>query len=146
MLLVYNVDTKRGKEEKKMGCFYTGFDYKNRVNGYFKIGESSKKTPSQRLSAIRQKDSFECLGYLLLEGDTKPERLFIESYVRMKLDQTYAELIHTQNDHYTYTIESKERKYAQAQEFTDTAIKFAIEACKIANVKYKVGTRKYKRS
>ncbi len=129
-----------------MGCFYTGFDYKNRVNGYFKIGESSKKTPSQRLSAIRQKDSFECLGYLLLDGDTKPERLFIESYVRMKLDQTFAELTHTQNDHYTYAIESKERKYTQAQEFADAAIKFAIEACEIANVKYKVGTRKYKRS
>ena len=74
-----------------MGCFYVGFDYKNRVNGYLKIGESGKKTPAQRLFTIRQTDSFECLGYLLLENDTKPERLFIESYVRMKLDQTFAE-------------------------------------------------------
>lgn len=129
-----------------MGCFYTGFDYKNSINGYFKIGESSKKTPSQRLSAIRQTDNFECLSYLLLEGDTKPERLFVESYVRMKLDQTFTELTHTQNDHFTYTIESKARKRTQAKKFADEAIKFAIEACKIANVKYKIGTRKYKRN
>ena len=37
-----------------MGCFYVGFDYKNRVNGYLKIGESGKKTPAQRLFTIRQ--------------------------------------------------------------------------------------------
>lgn len=129
-----------------MGCFYMGFDYKSRVNGYFKIGESSKKTPAQRLTQIRQTDSFECLGYLMFENDTKPERLFIESYVRMKIDQAFAELTHIQNDHYTYKIESKERKYAQVQEFADAAIAFAIEACKIANVEYKIGTKKYKRS
>lgn len=129
-----------------MGCFYTGFDYKNRVNGYFKIGESSKKTPSQRLSAIRQKENFECLGYLLLDGDTKPERLFIESYVRMKLDQTFAEITHTQTDHFTYAIKSKGKNCIQVQTFADAAIKFAIEACNIANVKYKIGKRKYKRS
>ena len=129
-----------------MGCFYTGFDYKNRVNGYFKIGESGKKTPSQRLSQIRRTDSFECLGYLLFENDSKPERLFIESYVRMKMDQVFDELTHTQNDHYLYTIESKEEKYNQAQKFADAALDFAKEACEIAKVKYKVGTRKYKRS
>lgn len=28
-----------------MGCIYAGFDYKNRVNGYFKIGETGKKLP-----------------------------------------------------------------------------------------------------
>ena len=127
-----------------MGCFYVGFDYKNRTNGYLKIGESGKKTPAQRLFTIRQTDSFECLGYLLLENDTKPERLFVESYVRMKLDQTFIELTHVQNDHFTYTIESKERKYIQAQKFAEAAINFAIEACEIANVKYKIGARKYK--
>ena len=129
-----------------MGCFYVGFDYKNRVNGYFKIGESGGKTPAQRLAQIRQTDSFECLGYILLENDTKPERLFIESYVRMKIDKTFPELTHTQTDHYTYRIESKERKYQQAQEFADAAIALAIEACKIADIHHEVGTKKYKRS
>ena len=64
----------------------------------------------------------------------------------MTLDQTFAALTHVQNDHFTYTIESNERKYIQAQKFADTALEFAIEACEIANVKYKIGTRKYKRS
>lgn len=128
-----------------MGCFYTGFDYKNRVNGYFKIGESSKKTPAARLATVRQYDSFQCLGYLLFSGETKSERLFIESYVRMKLDQECKELSHTQNDHFTYTIESKARKYAQAQEFADLALKYAQEACALANVKFEIGKKVYKR-
>jgi hypothetical protein len=129
-----------------MGCFYAGFDYKNRVNGYFKIGESGKKTPAQRLAQIRQTDSFECLAYLMLENDTKAERLFVESYVRMKMEKTFKELTLTQNDHYLYTIESKDRKYSQAQEFANAAITFAMEACEMAQVTYKIGTKKYKRS
>ena len=47
---------------------------------------------------------------------------------------------------YYIALKSNERKYIQAQTFADTAIEFAIEACEIANVKYKIGTRKYKRS
>ena len=128
-----------------MGSFYTGFDYKNRVNGYFKIGETGGKTPAKRLASIRQTDCFECLGYLLLEDDTKAERLFIESYARMMLEKHCPMLIHTQNDHYLYKIEGKGRKYAQAQEFADLALHFAKEACKIAGVKYTVGTKVYKR-
>ena len=88
-----------------MGCFYTGFDYKNRKNGYFKIGESGNKTPAVRLSQIRQNDSFQCLGYLLFENDTKAQRLFIESYTRMKMSERYE---HTQNDHFLYTIRQGE--------------------------------------
>ena len=75
-----------------MGCFYTGFDYKNRVNGYFKIGESGKKTPAARLAQIRQTDCFQCLGYILLENDTKPQRLFVESYARMMVEKEIPEL------------------------------------------------------
>lgn len=126
-----------------MGCFYTGFDYKNRKNGYWKIGESSKSTPAQRLAQIRQSDSFQCLGYLILINDTKPQRLFVESYVRMKLESIGLE--HTQNDHFLYAIRS-DGKYEQADEIAKKSIDFAIEACKIAGIQYKIGKRKYKRS
>lgn len=125
-----------------MGCFYTGFDYKNRKNGYFKIGESGNKTPAIRLSQIRQSDSFQCLGYLLFENDTKSQRLFIESYVRMKMSEKYE---HTQNDHFLYTIRQGE-KYEQAYEMAREALSYAEEACELANVKYKYGKRQYKRS
>lgn len=124
-----------------MGCFYAGFDYKNRKNGYFKVGESGDKTPAARLANIRQGDSFQCLGYLLFENDTKPQRLFIESYVRMKMAEHYE---HTQNDHFLYTIRQGE-KYEQAQEMAKEALGYAEEACKMANVKYKYGTKQYKR-
>lgn len=128
-----------------MGCFYTGFNYKQRVNGYFKIGESGKDTPAQRLSQLRQNESFECLGYLLLNNDTKADRLFIESYVRMKMEHYYLELTQVRNDYFAYTIKSADTKYTQAQKFANTALNFAIEACKMTNVKYKIGTKTYKR-
>ena len=138
------IKKRLGKDVRTMGCIYTGFDYKNRVNGYFKIGESGKNTPAQRLQQIRRTDCFECLAYLLLENDTKAERLFIESYVRMKLEQNFEELTHVQNDHFIYEIKNKQ-KYEQARQFADMAIKFAQEACIMAGVTYKIGTRKYKR-
>lgn len=127
--------------EKIMGCFYTGFDWRNRKNGYFKIGESGKKTPAMRLAAIRQTDAFQCLGYLLFINDTKPQRLFVESYVRMKMAEQYE---HTQTDHFLYTIEQG-NKYGQATEMTKQALTYAEEACKIAKVQYKYGTRTYTR-
>lgn len=128
-----------------MGVFYAGFDYKNRKNGYFKIGETSGSTPAQRLSQIRRIDSFQCLGYIILINETKPQRLYVESYVRMKLPQECPELQPTQNDHYFYSILSKDTKYSQAQHFADVALKLAIEACEKENISYKIGTKKYKR-
>ena len=128
-----------------MGSFYVGFDYKNRVNGYFKIGESSKPSPAQRLAQIRQTDCFQCLGYLVLKNETKPQRLFIESYVRMMLEQNVPELTHTQNDHYTYRITSKDEKYPQAWKFAKTALIYAEDACRIANVEFERGTKVFKR-
>lgn len=125
-----------------MGCFYTGFDYYNRVKGYFKIGESEKKTPAQRLYAIRQSDHFQCLGWLQLLNDTKPQRLFVESYTRMKMAEHYE---HTQNDHFLYAIRKGE-KYEQAQEMAEEALQYAEEACRIAGIVYKRGKRQYKRS
>lgn len=138
------IKKRLGRESDIMGCIYAGFDYKNRVNGYFKIGESGKPTPAQRLQQIRRTDCFQCLAYLLLKNDSKAERLFVESYVRMKLEQRFAELTHVQNDHFTYQIKSKQ-KYEQAQQFADMAITFAQEACQVAGVQCEIGKRKYKR-
>lgn len=127
-----------------MGCFYTGFDYKNRKNGYFKIGETGKATPAARLSQLRRDDCFQCLGYIILKNESRPERLFVESYVRMMMAEN-PQLTHTQNDHYLYVIESKERKYAQAQEFADEALRYATEACQMKGIQFEVGKKVYKR-
>ena len=70
----------------------------------------------------------------------------MESWVRMMMERAYAGVMeHTQNDHYLYRIESKERKYAQAQEFADAALSFAMQACEMVGIKYRVGTKAYKR-
>ena len=127
-----------------MGCFYTGFDWRNRKNGYFKIGETSGKTPAARLAQIRRDDAFQCLGYLILKGETKAERLFVESYTRMQMERVPG-LEHTQNDHYLYKIESKDRKYPQAYEFANIALNHAMDACRMINVSFELGTKTYKR-
>lgn len=127
-----------------MGCFYTGFGYRDRKNGHFKIGETGDKTPAKRLSQIRQVETFMCLGYLVLKGETKAERLFIESYVRVKMAQE-PDLHHIQNDHFTYKIISKDEKYSQAYGIANRALNYAMEACQMQGVKYSLGTKTYKR-
>jgi len=125
-----------------MGCFYVGFDYKNRKNGYLKIGETSAKSPAARLANIRHYDSFQLLGYIVMQGESKPQRLFVESYVRMKLAEHYE---HTQNDHFLYAIEQG-AKYEQADRIAHEALQYAEEGCTIAKVQYAYGTKTYKRS
>lgn len=128
-----------------MGCFYAGFDYKNRKNGYFKIGETEKDTPAARLSAIRTSDSFQCLRWIHLINETRAERLYVEAYARMMME-THPDLTHTQNDHFLYMIHSKEEKYTQAQAYADLAIKYAITACDMIGIEYENGSKTYRRS
>lgn len=128
-----------------MGYFYTGFDYKNRKNGYFKIGETGQKNLGSRLSNIRQYDSFQCLGYIELINETLSERRLVESYVRVMMERI-PELTQTQNDHFLYTIESKERKYEQAQEYAEQALHHARCACQLFSIQFKEGTKVFKRS
>ena len=127
-----------------MGCLYTGFDWRNRKNGYFKIGETSGQTPAARLSQIRQSDAFQCLGYIIIKGETKAERLLVESFVRERMEKVPA-LTHTQNDHFLYRIESKERKYEQAQEFAELALLYSMKMCETLGLTYERGTKTYKR-
>ena len=126
-----------------MGYFYAGFDYKNRKNGYFKIGETGGYL-SSRLARIRYDDAFECLGYLKLIDETKSERLLVESYARVMMSKVDG-LTHTQNDHFLYTITSVKEKYTQANGLATMALKYAIEMCEQIGVRYEIGTKKYKK-
>lgn len=108
-----------------MSCFYTGFDYKNRKNGYFKIGETSK-TAGTRASQISQGDAFMLLMWTDLPDATKAQRMYIEAYVRMKMAEE-PDLTHTQNDHFLYSI-TQGQKYAQAMTLAARAIAYAKEA------------------
>ena len=114
-----------------MGCFYTGFDYKNRKNGYFKIGETEHDTPSSRVSQISRDDAFMWLRYIQIPGATKAELLYVEAYTRLKMSYCYS---HVQNDHFLYSINSD--KYSQALEIAAQAITYAKEACDQLNLKY----------
>lgn len=129
-----------------MGCFYVGFGYKRRKNGLLKIGETNAPTPSSRFANLRSTEgSFQGLGYIILKNETKPQRLFIESYVRMKLESEFQFLHHIKNDHYEYDIISKDTKYSQAEMIGNKALELAKEGCEIAKVEYEVGTKNYKR-
>ena len=127
-----------------MGYFYTGFDYKNRKNGYFKIGETGNRL-SARLANIRHYDSFQCLSYLVLPKATKAERQLIESIVRVKLERApQFGLTQTQNDHFTYSIRANE-KYEQAYEIAGFALDCAIKVCEQWDIKYAIGMKVMKR-
>ena len=54
-------------------------------------------------------------------------------------------LEHTQNDHFLYTITSKEEKYSQAQNLAKIALDYAIEICEFAKIEYTIGTNLPKR-
>ena len=125
-----------------MGCFYTGFDYKNRKNGYWKIGETSRKTPAQRLAEIRNGDCFQCLGYLILHDETTAERRLVESMVRVKMERAGFQQV--QNDHFVYQIEAG-KKYEQAAEIAEIVMHWAMAACDYIGINYEIGTKQYKR-
>jgi hypothetical protein len=128
-----------------MGYFYTGFDYKNRKNGYFKIGETGMKYLSARFAVIRQSDCFQCLGYLVLPNSTKAERRLIESTVRLQLERaTQFGLTQIQNDHFSYSIRTNE-KYEQAYEIAGFALDCAIKACEQWGIEYTIGTKEMTR-
>ena len=124
-----------------MACFYTGFNYFRRLNGLFKLGESGKNTPAQRLSTIRQKEHFQCLGWITMPKATKSERLAVEAHARLKMSYLFEQI---QNDHFIYKI-TPNRKYEQAQEMANLAIRYAIEACEMYNIAYSIGNKEYKR-
>ena len=80
-----------------------------------------------------------------LTNASKPERLAVEAYVRLMMDRNFPELTHTQNDHYLYQMADREHKYTQVQVFADAAINYAITACEMYQIAWKMGTKKYKR-
>lgn len=128
-----------------MGCFYTGYAYKQRKNGYFKVGETSHSSPAQRLSSLRQEwGGFQCLGYLILKNESYAERLFIESYVRLKMSQEQG-LIHCGNDYFKYLMTTNNKKADQAYSIADLAMHYAIEVCQMQNIEFTIGKRIYSR-
>ena len=114
-----------------MGFFYIGRDTSKRKYGYIKIGETNRKL-AQREKEIKRQESFKVLGYVLLFNETRAQRLYIESYVRMKLEQE-RELTHVKNDHFLYDIK-KGCKEKQTTHFLHLALDYAIEACQIVGV------------
>ena len=125
-----------------MGCFYVGFRYKQRKNGVLKIGETGYETPANRLGQIRRVECFQCLGWIHLIGETRSQRLYVESYVRMKMEQKG--LSHFGNDHFAYAIEEG-MKYEQADYLSVVALHYAEEACKQQGIQYEYGRKQYKR-
>lgn len=122
--------------------FYVGYNYFNRKNGYCKIGETSLAL-SVRLATIRQKEHFECVGYIKFENASKAERLYVESYVRLMIEKNLPDFEHTQNDHFIYSIDGDKKQ--QIEQFKNKAFEYAIKACEFAGIKYEIGTKQYKR-
>ena len=119
-----------------MGCFYVGYNNRALTKGSLKIGESNHQTPRKRISNIKSKESFEGIGFLVLINETKAERLFVESYVRMYLERVH-DLIHKQNDHFNYEIGKRcsyAKNYKIAKEFSELALAYGEKACEVVGI------------
>ena len=125
-----------------MGCVYCGFNYYNRKNGYFKIGETSYDTPAARLANIKRKEHFQCLGYVILKNETRAERLYIESAIRLYMER--AGFQNVGNDHFSYEIQQG-CKYEQAEKMAKQVINWIVEICNQFHIEYEIGNRTYKR-
>ena len=91
--------------------------------GRCKIGETQQKYPSQRFSAIRNKNkrSFRELVTVTTKEMTKAEIYYLESYVRLHMSRIKGlEYDEDSNDHFDYLIEKGNRK----NQIIDFAIEF----------------------
>lgn len=113
----------------KYGYIYNGNYINQKKNGITKIG-MTQCTPSARRSCIEHQSGykFRMRKYIRIEGITKEDLLFVESWVRRsmaRVDDLHYEA--NSNDHFTFEIIQGE-KYDQFDQFADLTIKFAIEA------------------
>lgn len=124
-----------------IGCYMTG---QERYCETFKIGETSHDTPAKRLRMIRvQHGPFACYHYLIMRNTTKPERLMVESYVRMKLDREFNQFTHEGNDHFTIKCKNPVQRQKAMTEFSVRALALAVECCELYGLDWEIGTRRY---
>ena len=113
----------------KYGYIYNGNYTNQRKNGITKIG-MTQCAPSARRGSIEHQSGhkFRMRKYIRIEGITKEDLLFVESWVRRsmaRVDGLHYEA--ESNDHFTFEI-VKGEKYDQFDQFADLTMKFAIEA------------------
>lgn len=118
----------------KYGYIYNGNYTNQRKNGIIKIG-MTQCTPSARKGCIEHQSGhkFKMRKYIRIEGITKEDLLFVESWVRRsmaRVDELHYET--DSNDHFTFKIVQGE-KYDQFDQFADLTMKFAIEALVFIN-------------
>lgn len=119
-----------------MGYFYTAYcarndDWKDNAEMLFKIGETCQAIEKR----IGQIHAFG-LRCLKLNNDTKAQRLFIESYVRLKLSEYYKNLGNDYFLYYSQNILNPEFRNSEAIEISNKAIRFAEECCTMINLNY----------
>lgn len=114
---------------KEYGYIYNGNYVNQRKNGITKIG-MTMASPSARRANIEATSGhkFRMAKYIRIEGITKEDLLFVESWVRRSMAQVDGLTYDPQsNDHFTFTIVRGE-KTAQFSKFADLTMQFAIEA------------------
>lgn len=113
----------------KYGYIYSGNYVNQKKYGITKIG-MTQDSPSARRSNIERTSghAFRMRRYIRIEGITKEDLLFVESWVRREMARvdglTYEA---DSNDHFSFTIE-RGCKFDQFDGFADLTIKFAMDA------------------
>ena len=121
------------KKEKKMGYFYIGYNFTNKNEGYCKIGETGRANLFSRVKELEHIENFSLLEYIYLPNATKAQRLFVESYVRRKIEQNdHIFFQHCKLDHFYFNLINGD----MLTTFKIKALAYALEACELAKIKY----------
>jgi hypothetical protein len=116
-----------------MGYFYIGYNFTSKNEGYCKIGETGRPNLFSRIKELEHIENFNLLGYIYLPNSTKAQRLFVESYVRMKIEQNDNIFFqHCKLDHFYFTLNNGDMLTA----FKIKALAYALEACELAKINY----------
>lgn len=116
-----------------MGCVYTAINPRVSKHGVFKIGYTTDKYPTKRMSA----NELDCIYYLDCPTATQTELLMLESIARCSC----VLLGMTQNalDWFGYSVDKryKTNKH-QAEKFAERVMKDIISECEKRNISYTV--------
>lgn len=110
-----------------VSIFYVGA-----TNTLSKIGETSQRMQAREYQLAKKEKGYHMLACLYLFRLSRAERRYIESYVRMKMEN-YAKNV--QNDHFKFKM-TKQTREIQQRAFAVVAMGYAIECCIKNNFNY----------
>lgn len=112
-----------------MGCIYSGMRV-GTVNAVFKIGQTSKDTPTERWTSY----SLNPLGYVLCPNATQAELLFLEAVARLACERIG--MMPHKTDFFKYRMDKPNCLHEAITLSDKLVLTEVIKACEDKNIPY----------